>query len=190
MFIAEQRLVAAAVASACEATSRSRRRSPRSSPGPTTFCGWRPSRGPASALPVPTGRGDRCRRPVPDGAGGPRHAARGPRLHRAVPSDATSAAALVGPWPTWTALSCGPPAVPTRCSTMPASRSRSAAPRCCAPPARPGHAGRRGVTLHECLAAADQLARRASAPGSSTCTRSAGRHRHADRSRRGHRDGW
>ena len=29
-----------------------------------------------------------------------------------------------------------------------------------------------GVTLHACLAAADQLRRRASAPGSSTCTRS------------------
>jgi transketolase len=75
------------------------------------------------------------------------------------PSDATSAAALVRPWPTGRAsATCAPPAAPTRsCTTpgrVPGRRVQGAA------------LERRdqvtligaGVTLHECLAAADQLA--------------------------------
>ena len=74
------------------------------------------------------------------------------------PSDATSAAALTAAT-TWRASpTCGPPAAPTRCCTPPPRPSR-----------RRGQALRSadsdqvtligaGVTLHACLAAADELA--------------------------------
>ena len=90
------------------------------------------------------------------------------------PSDATSTAALVAPWPTRRASStCAPPAAPTPCSTPPARlpgrRLQGAA--------RPRDDDQvtlvgAGVTLHDCLAAADLLAGAASTPGSSTATRS------------------
>ena len=52
-------------ASACAATGRSPRPSPRSSPGPTTSSGWPPSPGPASAWPArtPAWRSARTGRP-------------------------------------------------------------------------------------------------------------------------------
>ncbi len=65
-------------------------------------------------------------------------------------------------WPTPAGSStCGPPAAPTPSSTTPTSRSPSAAPRSLRSAAADAVTlVGAGVTLHECLAAADQLAAR------------------------------
>ena len=75
------------------------------------------------------------------------------------PSDATSAAALTQAWPTGTASStCARRAAPIRSCTRRERRSRSADPRCCAAAtADQVTLIGAGVTLHACLAAADEL---------------------------------
>ena len=161
MFIAEQQLVAAAVGSARAATARSPPPSPRSSPGPTTSSGWRPSPGPTSAWSArtpawrsaPTARPRWRWRTWPCCAPCTAPPCSTPATRPAPPPWSR-------PWPTRTASpTCGPPGAPTRCSTTPARPSRSAGPRCCAPTGRDQVTliGA-GVTLHECLAAADRLA--------------------------------
>ena len=105
-------------------------------------------------------RGDRRRRPVADGAGGPGHAARGPRLHRAVPQRRDQRRRPGRrPWPTWRASrTCGPPGVRTRCCTTPAETFPVGGSKVLrsADDDQVTLIGA-GVTLHDCLAAADQL---------------------------------
>ena len=152
-----------------------RRPSPRSSPAPTTSSGWPPSRRRTSACAAPTpGCRDRRGRPVADGAGGPRDDARRAGSPRCcIPATPPAPPRWCGDGRREAASStCARPAAPTRCCTTRRRPSRSAARRWSgpAPDDRVTLVGA-GVTLHECLAAADQLGRTESPPASSTCTR-------------------
>ena len=106
-------------------------------------------------------RRDRRRRPLPDGPGGPGHDAGGARIHRAVPGRRHQhrRAGRGDGRHRRASATCAPPAAPTPACTRQGKPSPSAAPRCSAPASRTTVTliGA-GVTLHECLGAADQLA--------------------------------
>ena len=163
MFIAEQQMVAAATGLAVRGYKRVRVDVRRVlHPGLRLHPDGRHLRRRPAAGRIARGRRDRRRRPVPDGAGGPGDDARRARVDRAVPERRHQhGGARRRRWPTRPAsATCAPPAALTRCCTRPGETFHVGGSKML----RSGSDDQvtligAGVTLHECLRAAEILRR-------------------------------